>query len=212
VLAIETAPSRPGATASLRPRVRVPARARRQFAAAVPALVGSWMMAALFMGLGPSILGAVFGIHNVGVDGATSSIEPLVAAVAAFLTGSLAAHQTLIVGTVSVIAGAALVIIATATGVLPLLLLGGAVGGVGFGATFSGALRALAPLAQAHERAGLFAAIFMVSYLAFGLPAIVAGQLVAPLGVLRVAAAFGAAIAVTAAIGLGGQVQLLRQR
>jgi hypothetical protein len=98
-------------------------------------------MAALFMGLGPTILGAVFGIHNVGVDGATSSIEPLVAAVAALFIGSVAAHKTLIVGTVSVIVGAALVIVATATGVLPLLLLGGAVGGVGFGATFLGALR-----------------------------------------------------------------------
>jgi hypothetical protein len=210
LLAADTAEPRSGAAASLRPRIRVPVRARRQFAAAVPALVGSWMMAALFMGLGPTILGAVFGIHNVGIDGATSSIEPLVAAAAAFLIGSLAAHKTLIVGAVSVIVGAALVIVATATGVLPLLLLGGAIGGVGFGATFSGALRGLAPLAQGHERAGLFAAIFMVSYLAFGLPAIVAGQLVAPLGVLSVAAAFGAVIVVAAAIGLDGQIQLLR--
>jgi hypothetical protein len=170
------------------------------------------MMAALFMGLGPTILGAVFAIHSVGLDGATASIEPLVAAVTAFLIGSVAAPKTLIVGTASVIVGAALVVVATATGALPLLLLGGVVGGVGFGATFSGALRGLAPLAQVHERAGLFAAIFVVCYLAFGLPAIVAGQLVAPIGVLGVAAAFGVVIAVAAAIGLGGQVQILRHR
>jgi hypothetical protein len=211
VLSAETAEPRGWATASFRPRVHVPPHAVRLFAAAVPALVGSWMMAALFMGLGPIILGAVFRIHNVGVDGATSSMEPLVAAVAAFFVGSVAAYKTLIVGTASVIVGAALVIVATATGVLPLLLLGGAVGGIGFGATFSGALRGLAPLVEVHERAGLFAAVFVVSYLAFGLPAIVAGQLVAPLGVLSVTAAFGAVIMVAAAIGLGAQVQLLRR-
>jgi hypothetical protein len=50
------------------------------------------------------------------------------------------------------------------------------VGGVGFGARFSGALRGLAPLTEVHERAGLFAAIFAVSHLAFGLPAIVPGS------------------------------------
>jgi hypothetical protein len=58
----------------------------------------------------------------------------------------------------------------------------------------------------------MLAAIFVVSYLAFGLPAIVAGQLVAPLGVLTVAAAFGAVIAGTAAVGLGGQVRLRRRQ
>jgi hypothetical protein len=73
-------------------------------------------------------------------------------------------------------------------------------------------LRPMAAFVGICERAGLFAAIFVVCYLAFGLPAIVAGRLVAPLGVLSVAAAFGAVIAVAAAIGLGGQVQLLRER
>ena len=86
------------------------------------------------------------------------------------------------------------------------------VGGVGFGATFSGALRGLAPLTEVHERAGLFAAIFAVSHLAFGLPAIVAGQLVEPLGVLGVAGAFGAVIVVAAAIGAGRSGPALRHR
>jgi hypothetical protein len=51
-----------------------------------------------------------------------------------------------------------------------------------------------------------------VCYLSFGLPAIIAGQLVSPLGVLGVANAFGALIVIAAGIGLGGQAILLRQR
>ena len=212
LLVAETAKSRPGAIASLKPVLRVPTRARRQFAVAVPALVSAWMMAALFMGLVPTVLGSAFDIHSVGIAGAASSIEPLVAAVAAFLLGSLTPYKTLAVGSLSIIIGAAVVTIATASSSLPLLCLGGAIGGVGFGATFSGAMKVIGPLAEGHERAGLFTAIFIVCYLSFGLPAIIAGQLVSPLGVLGVANAFGAVIVIAAGIGLGGQAILLRQR
>jgi hypothetical protein len=43
----------------------------------------------------------------------------------------------------------------------------------------------LAPLARDNERAELFAALYVVSYLSFSVPAMVAGQLIAHIG-LRV--------------------------
>jgi hypothetical protein len=71
--------------------------------------------------------------------------------------------------------GAALVTIAVGWTLLPLLLLGGLIGGVGFGASYSGSLRTLTPLVGLEQRAGLFAALFTVAYLAFGVPVIIAG-------------------------------------
>lgn len=44
-----------------------------------------------------------------------------------------------------------------------------------FGVAFQGSLRSVLPLAEAHERAGLMAAFYVLSYLAFSLPAIAAG-------------------------------------
>src|SRR5207245_11668739 len=83
------------------------------------------------------------------------------------------------------------------------------VGGVGLGATLSGTIRSLAPKASAAERAGLFAAIYLVAYIAFGVPVIVAGALLRAIGVTTIAAVFGAAIAVAAGIGVATQTALL---
>jgi hypothetical protein len=54
-------------------------------------------------------------------------------------------------------------------------LLGTALAGCGFGPAFMGAYRTLVALAAPDERAVLIAAIFTVGYLAFSVPALIAG-------------------------------------
>ena len=46
---------RPGALASLRPRVAVPRQVRGTFAAAVPCIVSGWALGGLYLSLGPSL-------------------------------------------------------------------------------------------------------------------------------------------------------------
>ena len=91
--------------------------------------------------------------------------------------------------------------------VLPLLWLGGVISGAGFGASFSGALRAITPLVEMHQRAGLFAAVYLVAYLSFGVPAIIAGLLVAPAGLLATVLGYGVAIILAASAGLAAQIR-----
>jgi hypothetical protein len=74
---------------------------------------------------------------------------------------------------------------------------------VGFGAGFQAGLRLLLATAPADERAGLLSSVYVASYLAFGLPTVVAGVFVPTAGltlVLTVYAAFVVASAVTALI------------
>jgi MFS family permease len=211
-LAPETVTPRPGAVGSLAPRVSVPRRARREFGGVAAPLIAGWMMAALFMGLVPTILASIFGVHSPFADGATAFIEPAVAAITALVVGRLAARRAIILGAAASVAGAGLVLLSVTSGVLPVLWAGGILGGIGFGATFSGAFRAVLPLAEAHERAGLFAGIYLVAYLAFGVPAIISGLLLAPLGLLPVVVGFAIVIVGAAAAGLGIQVRLSRRR
>jgi hypothetical protein len=49
------------------------------------------------------------------------------------------------------------------------------VAGLGFGPAFTGAYRTVVALAAPDGRAALNAAIFMVSYVALGVPAVIAG-------------------------------------
>ena len=52
---------------------------------------------------------------------------------------------------------------------------GSAIASLGFGAGLNGSIHTLVPLVEAHERAGLMSTYFVLSYLAFAVPAIAAG-------------------------------------
>ncbi len=201
----ETVSPQPGTARSLAPHVSVPRAARREFVASIPVHMAAWMLAGLFMGLVPTILRDLLGLHSGLLNGATVFVQPAAAAVAGLSLGRLAPRRTILVGGVGVLLGTAVNMTGVATAALPLLWLGGLIGGVGVGASFSGALRTITPLAQPHQRAGLFAAVYLVAYLSFGVPAIIAGLLIAPLGLLHTVLGYGVVIIAAAALGLLAQ-------
>ena len=208
LLAAETVSRQPGALRSLALRVVIPPAARREFGGIIPVLLSAWMFSALFIGLAPTIVSGIFDIHSGAVEGATVFIAPGFAALSGFLLGRFTPRAVLLVGGIATAIGMAIVVAGIGAELLPLLWLGGIIGGFGFGASFSGALRLLGPFAAAHQRAELFAAVFLVSYLSFGIPAIVVGQLVAPLGLLPTVVGFGVVTFFAAVIGIAAQVRL----
>lgn len=205
-LSAETATPRPGAVRSLVPHVVVPRAARREFTAAVPVHLAAWMLSGLFLGLVPTIIQDLFGLHSGLLEGATAFVQPEAAAVAGFFLGRFTPRRTTLIGGVGVLFGTALIAGGVAARVLPLLWLGGLIGGVGFGASFSGALRAITPLVQLHQRAGLFAAVYIVAYLSYGVPAIIAGLLIGPAGLMATVLGYGVAIIIAASAGLVAQI------
>jgi len=211
IFARETVVRQPGALRSLQPRIAIPPAARREFAATIPVLLASWMLAALFIGLAPTIIQSIFHIKSGLVDGLTVFIEPGAAAAIGFVLGRLTSRHTVLVGGLGVLLGTAIIVTGIGVESLPLLWAGGIVGGVGFGASFSGTLRILGPFAAAHQRAELFAAVFLVAYLSFGIPAIILGQLVGPFGLLPTVIGFGAVTLVAAFVGVLIQLRMARR-
>ena len=79
------------------------------------------------------------------------------------------------------------------------------VAGSGFGGSFQGAIRTVVPLAAPHERAGLLSVVYVVSYLAMGVPAVIGGVLVVHGGgVVTTAREYGFAVMALAAVALVG--------
>ncbi|MCZ0997720.1 MFS transporter [Streptomyces mirabilis] len=204
----ETVSRRPETARTLIPRVSIPRAARGEFLASVPVHMAAWMLAGLFMGLVPTIIRDLLGLHSGLLNGATAFVEPAAAAVAGLFLGRLTARRTIFVGGAGVLLGTAVIEAGVATGSLSLLWVGGIIGGVGFGASFSGAIRTIAPLVRPHQRAGLFASIYMVAYLSFGVPAIVAGLLIAPVGLQGTVLGYGVAVLVAATVGLVAQYRV----
>jgi MFS family permease len=115
----------------------------------------------------------------------------------------------LLTGSVLLITGVAITLVAVAARFAPALYVGSLVAGLGFGPAFSGALRTVAPLAPANARGALLASIYVVVYLAFSVPTIVAGFVVPFLGLRETTLAYGLGVIALAAVTT---VAVARQR
>jgi MFS family permease len=85
-----------------------------------------------------------------------------------------------------------------------LLLLGTVMAGLGFGPGNLGAYRVIMARAASSDRAGLIAAISIVNYLAFGLPALIAGIATSHFGLHDTALVYSVVIALLAVAAAGG--------
>jgi hypothetical protein len=159
-----------------------------------PVTIASWALGGFYFSLMPSLVRVATGVTLPVVGGLVVSALTLSGALSVLLLRAVAPGRMLSGGTVTLAAGVAITLGGVHAQFVWLMLLGTVVAGTGFGAAFSGTMRAVLPLAKSHERAGLLAAFYVEGYLAFSLPAVATG-LVAPIVGLSVAAnVYGAAV------------------
>jgi hypothetical protein len=194
---------RPGVVSSLRPHVRVPQAARGAFATAVPALVGIWALGGFYLSLGPSLAAQLLHSENLLWGGILISLLTGLAAAASALLARKNSPAVMLGGCLALIVGALVTFASIETGTSAVLFVGTAVAGLGFGPAFMGAYRATVAAATLHDRAGLITAIYIVSYLATGIPAMLAGIATSHYGLRRTALVYSVAVAVLSAVAVG---------
>jgi len=194
---------RPGVLASLRPRVAVPRQARGTFAAAVPCIVAGWALGGLYLSLGPSLAAQATGSPNLLWGGLVIFLLCGTGSAAAFALRNIRSRTMMLAGCLFLIAGVAVTFGAIATTSSAGFLAGTAVAGAGFGLAFLGSFRVMTALAEPDDRAGLVAAIYIVGYLAFSVPALIAGVATTAFGLHSTALVYSASLAVLTAAALG---------
>jgi MFS family permease len=208
--AAESVPRAPGAVRSLIPRVANPPAARREFAATAPVLAAVWMLAGLSGGLAPSMVHSVFHLNSGLLNGLTGAVAPATSAIVGLAFARLDPRRAMSIGIVAAIMGPIVIIGGALLASLGTMIVGQAIAGVGFGASFTAALRLIVPLVATNQRAGVVAGIYIVSYLAFGAPIVVAGQLTGALGPVPTVIWYSAVTIVLALISLAAHVRLER--
>ena len=209
-LSPESVTRAPGALRSLVPRVAVPPATRGELAAAAPVIAAVWMLAGLSGGLAPSMVRTVFHLDSGLLNGVSGFIAPAVSAVVGLTFARLDPRRAMLVGVYATIAGPIAIAGGALAGSLAIMMVGQAIAGVGFGASFTAALRLIFPLAAAHQRAGVVALIYIVSYTAFGIPIVIAGELAGPLGLVTTVAWYSGVTVLLALLSLAGQLRLGR--
>src|SRR3954447_16897808 len=193
---------RPGVVSSLRPHVSVPRAATGAFATAVPALVGIWALAGFYLSLGPSLAALLLHSRNLLWGGILIFLLTGLGAAATALLAGRNPSAVMLGGCLVLIVGALVTFASVATGTSAVLFVGTAIAGLGFGPAFMGAYRTTLAAATSHDRAALITAIYIVSYLATGIPAVLAGIATSHYGLRRTALVYLVAVAVLAAVAL----------
>jgi hypothetical protein len=203
----ETAVRRRGAWASLRPSITVPVAARRTLLAISPANMAVWMLGGFYLSLMPSLISAATHAASPWLGGFSVASLTLSGAVSVLLARRMSAPQTLLRGELALACGICLILLGTYGSWPAILIAGSILGGLGFGATFLGAVRSVMPLAPPHQRAGLMGAFYVESYLAHSVPTMAVGYLASHQGLVFAVYAYGALILllVGLAIVLGRQ-------
>jgi MFS family permease len=193
---------RPGLVSSLRPHVSVPQAARRAFATAVPALVGVWALGGFYLSLGSSLAAQLLHSSNLLWGGILIFLLTGLGAAASTLLARKNPSAVMLGGCLLLIVGALVTFASIETRTSALLFVGTAIAGLGFGPAFMGAYRATVAAAASDDRTGLITAIYIVSYLATGIPAVLAGIATSHFGLRKTALVYSVVVAVLAAVAV----------
>ena len=205
----ESSPRLPGALASLRPRAHVPAAHRAAFLVALPCLVATWALGGLYLSLGPSVAGGVFGIGDHLVGSLVIVAMQGMGAVGGITLRNAAPHTAMLTGCLVFATGVLGTIASLLTGSVALFFAAAVVSGYGFGAAFLGAVATVTAGVAPGDRGALLSSVFVVGYLGFSVPAVAAGLASGAVGLRPTTVVYGAAVVVLALVAVAG---LLRVR
>ncbi|WP_344838387.1 MFS transporter [Kribbella ginsengisoli] len=201
VAAPESVQRRGGAWKSLVPRLRIPSAARTAFVASSFLNVAVWTTSGLCLGLVAVINRDVFDLHNGLANGGIIALVMGVSTATAIVTRHLDARSSGLIATTTLAAAAAGIGVGVVATNLVIYLVASVVAGIGVGTGFGGYIRLLTPTTGPEDRAELFTAMYVVSYLSFGLPVVAAGAFIDSVGPRPVITVFCALTAVSAALG-----------
>jgi predicted MFS family arabinose efflux permease len=173
----ETLVPRAGGLASLKPQFAFSPAIRAPLLRAAPAVVATWAAAGVFASLSPAMVRSLTGNSSALLSGLAMFVMAGSGGVAVYALRHLEPRRSMRLGAASLALGVLLVVPALSLRLLALFYVALSLAGIGFGSGFQGAVRSVVAGAKAHERAGVLSVVFVLAYLAMGLPAIGAGWL-----------------------------------
>jgi predicted MFS family arabinose efflux permease len=194
----------------VRPRVGVEPAVRPGFLAALPTLIAGWAVGGFYLSLGPSLALQLARSSNRVLGGFAIFLLAGIGALVVIAMRSWPSPRAMSVGGVALVGGLALAVVAISRSTLALFLVSTSVTGVGFGLSWLGVLRTLIAMASPASRAALIAAVYIVAYLAFAVPAVVAGYLVTTVGLHDAGLWYAATVGLLALAGLIGTLFIRR--
>ncbi|MDT0263973.1 MFS transporter [Jatrophihabitans lederbergiae] len=197
---------------SLLPSAGLPPATRPVFFALVPSIGATWALAGLYLSLGSSVLTTVLDVHSHFVVGIVLGVLFVSGVSGTIVSTVLPPQLREWFGYATLAVGVLVTIAAMLMSALPLYVIGSVVAGLGFGEVFRFAVNALGEAAPAAQRGEVFATMYIISYLAFSVPALAAGLAAEQFGLKPTAVTYGVLeVALVVIAMIAGHVQTHRR-
>jgi MFS family permease len=195
-----------------RPRKpEIPRSIRRDFAlAGVSAFVG-WSVTGLFLALIPSFVTTEVG-SGLATAGGVVALMLGCSTVTAVVANRLPSLRVQTAGLITMAVAVAVLLAATDTEALGILLVATVLAGVGQGLSFMGSLADVNEIAPADRKANVVATYYVVVYLATALPVVGVGALAEPLGLDEAITVFALVVLAICVIGVAALLREQRRR
>lgn len=187
------------------PRLRVPRMpddARRLFVGVLPVTVAGYTVCGLYASVAPNFMAAELGMGSPLTIGFVAGSMFFASAVGQIAMRNLRDRTLMVTGTVLLMLCAALLVVAVQSGLLVVLVSSAVIGGVGQGLTFMTGMRAMTAAVHPGQRTAVTTSYFIVSYLSLSVPAVLAGVVSVPLGLIGATVVFGVATVLLGGVGL----------
>ncbi len=177
VMSPETVKRCPGAWASLRPSVRVPARVRKLVPVSAAVFLGTWATGAFYQAFVPGLVQDQLGTASPLILGVVVAAYMGPSALGSPLGGLFSPATAQRIGMAAFVVGWAGLVTSTTVGTLPFFIAATTVAGVGQGIAISSAVRGLLHGSCPGDRAPIFAMVYLLSYSAATFPSLISGAL-----------------------------------
>ena len=189
-------------------RLGVPEEVRSTFVRAAVAGFAGFAVLGFFTAVSPLFLGQVLHETRHLVTGLTVFTLLGSATVGQVASARLSERTSLLGGCLALAAGTVVVAVGLVAALLPVVLVGAVVAGLGQGASFRAGLQAVTGAAPADRRSEVSSTFFFVLYVAISIPVIGVGAGAQVFGLVPTAAVFAGVVALLA---VGAFVSLLRR-
>ena len=196
--------TRGGATAVRLQLPRIPASAKRMFAAASPGAITGFAVCGLYSAIAPSFIGQTLHVTSTAVTGSVVFLLFGASATAQVLLRGMGDRRLIIGGTVTMIVSMGALVFALMAGSLPVLIVSAALAGAGQGLVFMTGMRAITAVTAPEHRTEATTSYFILAYVFMSVPAIGAGFLAAEVGLADATVIVALAVAVVCVAGLAG--------
>lgn len=195
---VDKHPRRAGALRSMKPTLALPSDSRQRFFMATAALCAGWSLLGLYLGIGPTITRTLLHLEAPTMGGLAILAVTGIGGLTSALTFRLDAGRVMMCGAAALVLASCGIVVAVESADAVVFFVASVVGGTGFGALFQSGLRTVMEGLAHHQRGGTMSALYLISYAAFGLPTLIAGALIPPLGLKNVVIAYAALVVVLA--------------